>query len=125
MTGAGRPGAKDPPMHQPITRGDLDLIADRIEARVDDRCERIEKRLDILNGKTITHGEEIARHSVRLTSTEKELFDRPSRRRDDVVVPDEGSLTITRKQLTGWIGIGTMVGAALVKLWPVLSKGLQ
>lgn len=113
-----------------ITSQDLDRLADRIEERLVERTDRIEKRLDVLNGKTITHGEELARQGARLTSVEKEVFERPYRRRDDVPIvrtdPDADLITlpISKKQIAGLVGVGTVIGAALVRLLPLLAGKL-
>ena len=41
---------------------------------IGERCDRIETRLDTLNGRVVDHGEMLADHGARLKSVEKDVF---------------------------------------------------
>ena len=56
----------------------------RLQRTVSESGARIEDWLETLNGKTVTHGEAIARQDVRITNVEKEVFERPRRRSVDL-----------------------------------------
>lgn len=114
-------------MPQHITHDDLNAalrrFADDIKGELGRRIDGLAHEVEQVKGEwKATNGRvrtlEVS-HAVlaqRAVSLEKETFKRPD-------ADDGGGITITRKQLTTWIGMGTMAGAALVKLWPLL-KGL-
>ena len=65
------------------TRQDLRDMGQDLKDHFDEQFKAVHARLDRLNGKTEKHGEALARQDARLTGVEKEVFDRPHRRRED------------------------------------------
>lgn len=109
-------GDRDDDMAE-ISRADLREVALELREAIDERVTQSERymqaqigtvvdRLDTLNSKTATHGERLAEHGSRLKSVEKEVFERPRRRRNEA----DGADLLSPKR----VGMGIAVAAASV-----------
>lgn len=105
-----------------ITRDDLRAFAEDIKENLGTRIDSLTVQVRETNGRVRRLEIDAAVQEQRTASLETE---RGARRL--LLAGDDGGggITITKKQLTGWIGIGTMAGAALVKLWPLFAQGLK
>jgi hypothetical protein len=85
-----------------LTHDDLNKLADRIEARVDSRCDRIDTRLDVLNGST------------------------GKAERDIAVLQDRSALASAEGKSAGakWgAGAGAAIGGAILAVYKLLMGG--
>jgi hypothetical protein len=87
-----------------LTHDDLNKLADRIEARVDKRCDGIDERLDRQNGRLRKSESEIA-----------VLWDRT------LQAKQEGGAAGKNSGAKWGAGAGAMIGGAILAIYKILS----
>lgn len=106
------------------SREEFTAFTERLYETMDGGFAKINARLDLLNGRTLKGELESENHRTRLVSLEKELFHRPSRRRDDEGQGAAWAKATVTKREGYYIGVGLAVLVAVLKVLEVVGTKL-